>query len=78
MTLRLLTEHHLKFINLKGGCTGSSVFTLVKIPQFLTSHVATYLLDFFCSNIQFHLLLSPNLSLSSFYILIYMFYEIMH
>ena len=24
MTLKLLTEHHLEFLSLKGGCTGSS------------------------------------------------------
>ena len=24
MTVKLLTEHHLEFISLKGGCTGSS------------------------------------------------------
>ena len=28
MTLRLLTEHNLEFISLKGGCTGSSESTL--------------------------------------------------
>ena len=33
MTLRLLTEHHLKILSLKGGCTGSSVSTLVKMPH---------------------------------------------
>ena len=30
ITVRLLTEHHLEFLNLKGGCTGSSESTLVK------------------------------------------------
>ena len=30
MTVKLLTEHHLEFLSLKGGCTGSSEFTLVK------------------------------------------------
>ena len=28
MIVKLLTEHHLEFISLKGGCTGSSEFTL--------------------------------------------------
>ena len=36
-----------------------------------------YLLDFFCSGIQFYLLLSPYLCFISFYILIYMFKEMM-
>ena len=29
MSVKLLTEHHLEFISLKGGCTGSSESTLV-------------------------------------------------
>ena len=28
MGVKLLTEHHLRFLNLKGGCTGSSESTL--------------------------------------------------
>ena len=30
MTVKLLTEHHLEFLSLKGGCTGLSESTLVK------------------------------------------------
>ena len=30
MLIKLLTEHHLKFLSLKRGCTGSSESTLVK------------------------------------------------
>ena len=30
VTLRLLTENHLEFLSLKGGCTDSSESTLVK------------------------------------------------
>ena len=33
MNVKLLTEHHLGFLRLKGGCTGSSEFTLVKMPH---------------------------------------------
>ena len=29
MTVKLLTQHHLEFLSLKGGCTGSSEFTQV-------------------------------------------------
>ena len=29
MTVKLLTEHRLEFLGLKGGCTGSSESTLV-------------------------------------------------
>ena len=31
MTVKLLTEHHLEFLRLKGGCKGSSESTLVKM-----------------------------------------------
>ena len=31
MIVKLLTEHHLEFLSLKGGCTGLSVSTLVKM-----------------------------------------------
>ena len=33
MSVKLLTEHHLEFLSLKGGCTGSSKSTLVKMPH---------------------------------------------
>ena len=39
MTVKLLTEHHLEFLSLIGGCTGSSESTLVKIPHCWKSHV---------------------------------------
>ena len=35
MIVELLTEHNLEFLSLKGGCTGSSESTLVKIPHLL-------------------------------------------
>ena len=39
MNVKLLTEHHLEFLSLKEGCTGSSESTLVKMPHFWKSHV---------------------------------------
>ena len=30
MNVKVLDEHHLEFVSLKGGCTGSSESTLVK------------------------------------------------
>ena len=39
MTVKLLTEQHLGFLSLKGGCTGSSEFTHVKMPHCWKSHV---------------------------------------
>ena len=52
MSIKLLTEHYLEFLNLKGGCTGLSESTLVKRPHCWKSHVAAQLY-FFLSNIRF-------------------------
>ena len=39
MIVTLLTEHHLEFLSIKGGCTGSSESTHVKLPHCWESHV---------------------------------------
>ena len=44
MSVKLLNAHHLEFPSLKGGCTGSSVSTLVKMPHFYKSHVTAQIL----------------------------------
>ena len=44
MSVKQMTEHHLEFLSFKGGCTGSSESTLVKIPHCWKSHVAAHLL----------------------------------
>ena len=38
MIIKLLTEHHLESLSLKGGCRGSSESTLVKMPNCWKSH----------------------------------------
>ena len=43
MSDKLLTEHHLEFLSLKGGCTGSSESPVVKMPHCCKSHVAAQL-----------------------------------
>ena len=43
-SVKLLTEHHLEFLSLKGGCTGLSESTLVKMPDCWKSHVVTHFL----------------------------------
>ena len=40
----LLTEHHLEFLSLKGGCRGSSESTLVKMSNCWKSHAAAPIL----------------------------------
>ena len=42
MTLKLLTEHHLEFLSLKGGFTGSSESALVTMPHCWKSHVMAH------------------------------------
>ena len=44
MSAKLLTEHHLEFLSLKEGCTGSSDSTLVKIPHCWKSHALAHLI----------------------------------
>ena len=44
MIVKLLTELHLEFLSLKGGCTSSSESTLVKMTHCWKSHVAAQLL----------------------------------
>ena len=39
----LLTEHHLGFLSLKGGCTGSPESTLVKMPHCWKSHATAHI-----------------------------------
>ena len=44
MIVKLLTEQHLEFLSLKGGCTGLSESTLVKTPHCWKSHVTAHIL----------------------------------
>ena len=44
MSVKLLTEHCFEFLSLKGGCTGLSESTLVKIPHCWKSHITTQML----------------------------------
>ena len=43
MSNKLLTEQHLEFLSLKGGCIDSSESTLVKMPHCLKSHVMAHI-----------------------------------
>ena len=44
MLVKLLTEHHLEFLSLKGGCTGTSEYTFVKMSHCWKSQVTTHVL----------------------------------
>ena len=41
-SIKLLTEHYLEVLSLKGCCTGSAESTLVKIPDCWKSNVAAH------------------------------------
>ena len=47
MFVKLLTEHHLEFLSLKGGCTGSSESTHVKMPHCWKSHATGWVVTWF-------------------------------
>ena len=49
MIVKLLTEHHLEFLNLEGGCRGSSESTLVEMSNCWKSHAAAHLVLGFTS-----------------------------
>ena len=42
MSVKLLTEHRLEFVSLKGGCTGSSESTLVRMPHCVAAQFMIY------------------------------------
>ena len=43
MILKLLTQHHLEFLSLKGGCRGSSESTLVRMSNCWKSNAAAHI-----------------------------------
>ena len=57
MIVKLLTEHHLEFLSLKGGCTGSSESTLVKMPHCWKSRVTAHMLFDFSAILFCHYML---------------------
>ena len=51
MIVKLLTEHNLEFLSLKGGCRGLSESTLIKMSNCWKSHAAAqmvYFISFTC------------------------------
>ena len=44
MSVKLLADHHLEFLSLKGGYTGSSESTLVKVPHCWKSYAMAQIL----------------------------------
>ena len=65
MTVKLLTDsiflNYLEFLSLKGGCTGSSESTLVKMPHCWKSHVTDRLVHTYIRS-RFHIFLRADRS----------------
>ena len=59
MNVKLLSKHHLKFLSYKGGFTGSSESTLVKMPHCGKSHVPAH---FWHSSLAFYFLGNEHIS----------------
>ena len=45
MIVKLLTEHHLEFLSLKGGCRGLSESTIVKMSNCWKYHAAAHMIS---------------------------------
>ena len=56
MIIKLLTEYHLEFVSLKGGCRGSSESALVKMSNCWKSHAAAQIVISFCADSRHTLL----------------------
>ena len=54
MIVKLLNEHHLEFLSLKGGCRGSSESTLVKLLEISCrgSYLISLAVAFTCEKID--------------------------
>ena len=49
MTVKLLPKHDMEFLSLKGGYTGLSESTLIKMSHCLKSHVGAHM---YCCNLR--------------------------
>ena len=58
MIVKLLTEHHLEFLNLKGGCRGSSESTHIKMPHCWKFHALAHISLTLCMLCNFNVLCS--------------------
>ena len=56
MIVNLLTEHHLEFLSLKEGCTGSSESTLVKMSNCWKSHGTAHFILIDINNVMFYII----------------------
>ena len=70
MIVKLLTEHHLAFLSLKGGCRGLSESTHIKMPHCWKSHAMSHFFYFFflqdCMELQHKQTKAVNVTCFSF------------
>ena len=62
MSVKLMTEHHLEFLSLTGGCRDSSESTLVKMSDCWKSHAEAQLVV----EIQIHITKTFNNELTTY------------
>ena len=68
MIVKLLTEHHLEFISLKGGYRGLSKSTHAKMPHGWKSCLGSFIFLFFLDiNCEMHSQINALLSLHLFH-----------
>ena len=63
MSVKLLPEHHLEFLSLKGGCRGSNESTHVKMPHCWKFYATAHILACLCSCpgwLEYYLVRSPE------------------
>ena len=63
MIVKLLTEHHLEFLSLKGGYRGSFESTHVKMPHCWKSNALDHMLFCFVSLLHHSVLISSDVRL---------------
>ena len=59
MSVKLLSEHNLEFLSLKGGCTGLSESKLVKMPHCWKPQAAAHLVSYHKGTLEVYLSLLP-------------------
>ena len=65
LTVKLLTEHNLEFLSLKGGCTGSSESTHAKMPSCWKSHVMAHMYFYVYRDIKLNMAIFSQIFVKS-------------
>ena len=71
MNIKLLSEDHLEFLSLKGGCTGLSESAHVKMPHCWKFHVAAHLVTISSRRVNAHDFKAFSQCMAHFVMLLY-------